>query len=97
MSGGTDLALEITKKNKTINSLIYLGNNKDLNYANIKNNFLYPALSAMAPIIGEIKATDNAVIVIALDHRAVPIISFEAITFVKKVLYMKVITSVVYG
>ena len=40
VSGGTDLALEITKKNKTINSLIYLGNNKDLNYVNIKNNYL---------------------------------------------------------
>ena len=41
------------------------------------------------------KATDKAVIVIALDHSAVPTISFEAMTFAKKVLYIKVIISVV--
>ena len=40
LSGGTDLALEVTKQNKDINSLIYLGNNKDLNYINIKKKYL---------------------------------------------------------
>ena len=48
LSGGTDLALEVTKKNKDINSLIYLGNNKDLNYINIKNNYLL--VGAATPI-----------------------------------------------
>ena len=32
LAGGTDLALEITKKRKNIDSIIYLGNNKDLKY-----------------------------------------------------------------
>ena len=40
VTGGTDLALEVTKKNYDINSLIYLGNNKDLNYINIKDNYI---------------------------------------------------------
>ena len=42
---------------------------------NIKNVFLYPPRSAIAPIKGDKKATIRAVIVIALDHRAVPNIS----------------------
>ena len=54
-------------------------------------------MTAIAPIIGDKKATDRAVMVIALDHNAVPIISSEAMTLAKKVLYMKVITSVVKG
>ena len=40
VTGGTDIALEVTKKNNTINSLIYLGNNKDLNYIKIKGNYI---------------------------------------------------------
>ena len=40
VTGGTDIALEVTKKNNTINSLIYLGNNKDLNYIKIKKNYI---------------------------------------------------------
>ena len=48
LSGGTDLALEVTKQNKDINSLIYLGNNKDLNYIAIKNNYLH--VGAATPI-----------------------------------------------
>ena len=32
LAGGTDLALEITKKRKNIDSIIYLGNNNDLKY-----------------------------------------------------------------
>ena len=40
VTGGTDIALEVTKKNNTINSLIYLGNNKDLNYIKIKENYI---------------------------------------------------------
>jgi len=40
VTGGTDIALDITKKNNTINSLIYLGNNKDLNFINVKANYI---------------------------------------------------------
>ena len=40
VTGGTDIALEVTKKNNTVNSLIYLGNNKDLNYIKIKENYI---------------------------------------------------------
>ena len=40
VTGGTDIALEVTKKNNTINSLIYLGNSKDLNYIKIKRNYI---------------------------------------------------------
>ena len=40
VTGGTDIALEVTKKNNNINSLIYLGNNKDLNYIKIKKNYI---------------------------------------------------------
>ena len=40
VTGGTDIALEVTKKNNNINSLIYLGNNKDLNYIKIKETYI---------------------------------------------------------
>ena len=40
VTGGTDIALEVTKKNNNINSLIYLRNNKDLNYIKIKENYI---------------------------------------------------------
>ena len=48
LSGGTDLTLEVTKQNKDINSLIYLGNNKDLNYIKTNKNFLL--VGAATPI-----------------------------------------------
>ena len=48
LSGGTDLALEVTKQNQDIDTLIYLGNNKDLNYISIKNNYLH--IGAATPI-----------------------------------------------
>ena len=48
LSGGTDLSLEVTKQNKDINSIIYLGNNKDLNYINITKNYLH--VGAATPI-----------------------------------------------
>ena len=48
VTGGTDIALEVTKKNNTINSLIYLGNNKDLNYIKIKENYIN--IGAATPI-----------------------------------------------
>ena len=38
LSGGTDLALEITKKRKSIESMIYLGNNNDLKYIKVDQN-----------------------------------------------------------
>ena len=38
LSGGTDLALEITKKRKSIESMIYLGNNSDLKYIKVDQN-----------------------------------------------------------
>ena len=46
-------------------------------------------------IIGDKNATEMAVIVIALDQRAVPAISFSAMTCVKNVLYIKVMINVV--
>ena len=48
VTGGTDIALEVTKKNNNINSLIYLGNNKDLNYIKIKENYIN--IGAATPI-----------------------------------------------
>ena len=63
----------------------------------IRYNFLYPPLSAIAPIIGDKIATTIPVIDIPLDHNIVPIISFSAITVVKNVPYINVITSVVKG
>ena len=38
LSGGTDLALEITKKRKSFDSIIYLGNNNDLKYTKVIDN-----------------------------------------------------------
>ena len=48
LSGGTDLALEVTKKRKDIETLIYLGNNKDLKYIKIKNKKII--IGAATPI-----------------------------------------------
>ena len=39
--GGTDLALEVTKKRKDLKNIFYLGSNKDLNYVKNKNNNLH--------------------------------------------------------
>ena len=39
--GGTDLALEVTKKRKDLKNIFYLGSNKDLNYIKNKNNNLH--------------------------------------------------------
>ena len=38
LSGGTDLALEVTKKRKSIESFIFLGNNNDLKYIKVIDN-----------------------------------------------------------
>ncbi len=38
LSGGTDLALEVTKKRKSIESFIFLGNNSDLKYIKVVDN-----------------------------------------------------------
>ena len=48
LSGGTDLALEVTKKRKDIETLIYLGNNKDLKYIKIMNKKII--IGAATPI-----------------------------------------------
>ena len=57
--------------------------------------FLEPQLSAIAPKIGEHKATIIDVKEIAHDQYCVPKISLSAIDLVKKVPYMKVTTKVV--
>ena len=46
--GGTDLALDVTKKNKNIDSLIYLGNNQDLKYIKVEDNNIL--IGAATPI-----------------------------------------------
>jgi xanthine dehydrogenase small subunit len=48
LSGGTDLALEVTKKRKTIETLIYLGNNTDLKYTKVRNKKII--IGAATPI-----------------------------------------------
>ena len=40
VTGGTDIALEVTKKNNDLNDIFYLGSNKDLDFVKIKNNNL---------------------------------------------------------
>ena len=39
VAGGTDIALEVTKRNKNLNNIFYLGLNKDLNFIKIKKNY----------------------------------------------------------
>jgi Xanthine dehydrogenase, iron-sulfur cluster and FAD-binding subunit A len=39
--GGTDLALEVTKKRNSLKNIFYLGSNKDLNFINIKKNKIH--------------------------------------------------------
>jgi len=41
VSGGTDIALEVTKKNNDLNNIFYLGLNKDLNFIKIKKDNLH--------------------------------------------------------
>ena len=41
VTGGTDIALEVTKKNNNLNNIFYLGINKDLNFIKIKKNNLH--------------------------------------------------------
>ena len=49
LSGGTDLSLNVTKKRKDINSIIYLNSVKELNY--IKNDNSYIEVGASTPLI----------------------------------------------
>ena len=46
--GGTDLALEVTKKRNNLKNIFYLGSNKDLNFINLKNNKIH--IGAATPI-----------------------------------------------
>ena len=41
VTGGTDIALEVTKKNKDLSNIFYLGLNKELNYIKIKKNNMH--------------------------------------------------------
>ena len=41
VSGGTDIALEVTKKNNDLNNIFYLGINKDLNFIKLTRNNLH--------------------------------------------------------
>jgi len=48
LNGGTDIALEVTKKKKSLINIFYLGLNNDLNFIKIKNNNLN--IGAATPI-----------------------------------------------
>ena len=48
ISGGTDIALEVTKRRKDFESIIYLGNNKDLKYIKIVDKNI--VIGAATPI-----------------------------------------------
>ena len=48
VTGGTDIALEVTKKQKNLTNIFYLGSNKDLNFIKTKNNNLH--IGAATPI-----------------------------------------------
>jgi len=41
VTGGTDIALEVTKRNNDLNNIFYLGVNKDLNFIKKKRNCLH--------------------------------------------------------
>jgi xanthine dehydrogenase small subunit len=41
VTGGTDIALEVTKKHNNLNNIFYLGLNKDLNFIKIKKNNMH--------------------------------------------------------
>ena len=55
--GGTDLALEVTKKRNNLKNIFYLGSNKDLNFINIKNNKIH--IGAATPISDIIPKLDK--------------------------------------
>ena len=63
----------------------------------MRNIFLYPPLSAIAPIIGDNIATHIADILTALPHIIAPISPLGAIKSVKNVEYIKVNIIVVKG
>jgi len=48
VTGGTDIALEVTKRKKDLTNIFYLGLNKDLNFVKIQNNNLN--IGAATPI-----------------------------------------------
>ena len=76
------------KKEKTI----------QIHVQNIKNNFLYPPLSAIAPIIGDKIATNSDDIVIAFPQAETPASSDpKKIVEAKNVEYIKVTIIVVKG
>jgi xanthine dehydrogenase small subunit len=41
VTGGTDITLDVTKKNNDLNDIFYLGSNKDLNFIKINKNNLH--------------------------------------------------------
>ena len=55
--GGTDLALEVTKKRNNLKNIFYLGSNKELNFINIKNNKIH--IGAATPISDIIPKLDK--------------------------------------
>ena len=55
--GGTDLALEVTKKRNSLKNIFYLGSNKDLNFINIKNNKIH--IGSATPISDIIPKLDK--------------------------------------
>ena len=57
LSGGTDLALEVTKKRKSLDSIIYLGNNKDLKYTKVINDNI--VIGSATPINDTLKTLDK--------------------------------------
>jgi xanthine dehydrogenase small subunit len=48
VAGGTDIALEVTKRNNDLNNIFYLGSNKDLDFIKIKKNNLH--IGSVTPI-----------------------------------------------
>lgn len=54
--GGTDISLDITKKRKNLNEIFYLGQNKDLNYVQVRNDNLHiGAATPINDILGSLK------------------------------------------
>ena len=48
LTGGTDLALKVTKKRKNLKNIFYLGSNEELKYISLKNNNIH--IGASTPI-----------------------------------------------
>ena len=55
--GGTDLALEVTKKRNNLKNIFYLGSNKELNFINVKNNKIH--IGSATPISDIIPKLDK--------------------------------------